>query len=103
MIGRRSEAGVVAIDLTPAENFGKLEYLLTPSAMMAPAYALRMLRQKLRKYTDCDYILLGGDLAAVSAAVAIAAANNGGHVHVLKWDSLYKEYTPIHINTNLKE
>lgn len=103
VISKQGPGGSTEVDLTPAKKFGNLEYLLEANAMADPQSAQLMLRHKLRHYSAGDLILLGGDMASTAMAVAIAAGFNGGHVYVLRWDSLYREYSPIFINCNPKE
>lgn len=98
ILRREADGRVTEVDLSAAEKYGELLYLLNQNAMTEPESGARMLRSKLRCYTSKDYILLGGDIAAAAAATAIAASYNGGVVNTLRWDPLYREYRVVPIN-----
>jgi hypothetical protein len=93
-------------DLTPAEEFGRLEFLLSPSASPFHASAgpnpelgvIGELRAKLSGYTRDDYLLLVGNPALIGFAVAVASQYDDGHVTLLQWDGKNRRYIPIKVN-----
>lgn len=87
-------------DIASAMKFGELSVLLPSNTQIAfsTSPAIRLLRRKLRDYTDGDFLLLTGDPVAIGLVCSVAAAFNGGRYTVLKWDRREKVYIPIKIN-----
>lgn len=84
------------VDLTPAAEFGDMEVLLPHSqSLLAPVPTIRVLKEKLRNFTDEDYILPVGDPVLMSTVSMVAAAQNGGRVKFLKWDKPMRRYFSI--------
>ena len=74
-------------NLLPAAEYGDLQTLLPPGqVMMATAPTIRVLRDKLRSFSDSDFLLAIGDPIAIGMSVAIAAGFNSGKIRMLKWD-----------------
>ena len=73
---------------TPAGQFGELETLLPPNRqiMFNSQPVVLKLRDRLREFSDEDYILASGDPAAIGLVCAIAAERNHGKFKMLKWD-----------------
>lgn len=83
-------------NLSSAEQFGRMEYLLSPTARpFSPEHAIGEMREKLRNYTSEDYLLLIGNPCLIGFAVAIAADFNDGFVKVLQWNGVERRYIPI--------
>jgi hypothetical protein len=83
-------------NLLPAAEFGDLQTLLPPGqVMMATAPTIRILRDKLRNFSDSDYLLAIGDPIAIGISVAIAAGFNRGVIKMLKWDRQEHRYYAI--------
>lgn len=83
-------------DFTPAESFGKLEYLLKPSASpfdLPPV--IRALKDRLLGIRPDDYLLLTGNPALIGLAVAIAADYLDGNLKMLQWSGAKRQYIPI--------
>lgn len=82
-------------DLSPAEEYGALRYLLTPTA--APWTAdtvLEDLRQGLSEFGPGDYLLLNGNPILIGLATAVAA-DYVGTVNFLQWHGRERRYTPV--------
>lgn len=83
-------------DFTPAEEFGELSFLLSPSASpfnLEPV--LSELQEKLRGFNDADYLLLVGNPVLLGLSVAIAADANEGRVTMLQWSGAKRRYIPV--------
>lgn len=96
-------AGVTrsSMDLTPAAKFGDIEVLMpTSQSMLAPVPTVRSLKEKLRNFTDEDYILPVGDPVLIATVAMIAAEQNGGRVKFLKWDKHLRSYFSILVDTS---
>lgn len=86
-------------DMSSAEAYGPLVYLLSPTA--APFNSgpiIEELREKLREYRDGDHLLLIGNPALILAVGAIAASYNNGRVSVLQWSGKDQKYIDIQLD-----
>jgi hypothetical protein len=85
-------------NLLPAADYGDLQTLLPPGqVMMATAPTIRILRDKLRSFSDSDYLLAIGDPIAIGMSVAIAAGFNGGKIRMLTMiDEFTRKCLTIH-------
>lgn len=80
-------------DLSPAEKFGELVFLLSPVTVPnKPANAVKELRKKLCNFSDNDYLLLIGNPCFIGWATAIAADMNGGKVAMLQYNGSRQQY-----------
>lgn len=80
-------------DLSPAEKFGELHFLLSPiSVPTNPEEAIRKMRENLHNFSDKDYLLLIGNPCFIGWATAIAADINEGKVKLLQWNGKHKKY-----------
>lgn len=90
-------------DLTPAAEYGDIQVLIPAGAsLLSTVPTVRTLRDKLRGFSDDDYLLPVGDPSIMMAAGAIAAEFNGGRLKVLRWDRHLRKYIPIQIDTSGK-
>ena len=90
-------------DLTPAAQYGEIDVLIPAGAsLISSVPTVRILREKLRSFSDDDYLLPVGDPSIMMAAGAIAAENNGGRIKVLRWDRHQRCYIPIQIDISGK-
>lgn len=90
---------VPKFDLTPAQEYGELRYLFSPTA--GPFNATNMLpelHEKLRDYTPEDFLLLIGNPVLIGMAVAVAAGYSPTRVQLLQWSSSARGYLPIVVN-----
>jgi len=83
-------------DLTPAESYGQLVYLLSPTAApFRSAPIVAELRDKLKDFGADDHLLLVGNPVLIGFAVAIAASMNGGKVSLLQWSGKDQRYINV--------
>ena len=79
-----------------AERFGRLEYLLSPSAHpFNPEGVLGDLHARLKLFNDTDHLLLIGNPGLIGMATTIAAHYNEGRVRFLQWSGRHSTYTEI--------
>jgi hypothetical protein len=80
-------------DLSPAEEFGTLQFLLSPVTVPSkPEKTIATLREKLRNFSDEDYLLLIGSPVFIGWATTIAADFNEGRVRLLQYNGSQKRY-----------
>jgi hypothetical protein len=98
------EQGITApkFDLSKAERFGSMEYLLSPTASAFRPDSLKAeLHEKLADFNDDDYLLLIGSPVLIGMSLAIAAYYNNGIVKVLQWSGKNNDYCEIRVDTDL--
>lgn len=84
-------------DFGPAEQFGRVEFLLSPSARPFNLASIQGdLQYRLRGFSDSDFLLLTGSPVFIGLAVAIAADYNLGNVAMLQWSGAKRTYYPIY-------
>lgn len=84
--------------IAKAENFGKIKYLLSPTASPFGADKLvPEMKKVLDKYGEGDFLLLVGNPVLIGIATTIAADHNLGMVHFLQWSGRDKSYVPISV------
>jgi hypothetical protein len=87
---------VPVYDLTPAEKFGDLKFLLTPTAApWATDSIINDLWDALEDFGDDDYLLMVGNPVLCGLAAAVACDVNKGRIRFLQWNGRQKVYTPI--------
>lgn len=90
---------VPKFDLSPAEEYGTLEFLLSPTAApFRPEALITDLRDKLQDIRTYDYLLLIGNPVLIGLATAVAADYLGGQVQLLQWHGKAKKYLPIQVH-----
>lgn len=90
-----------AMDLSPAAEYGELQVLMPQSqSMLSPVPTVRALKEKLRNFTDDDFIVPVGDPVLIATVAMVAAEQNGGRVKFLKWDRMLKKYFVIPVDTS---
>lgn len=83
-------------DLTPAQEYGELRYLLTPTAApWHPTSVLPDLWAGLKDFSDEDFLLLTGNPILIGWATAVAADFNEGRVKLLQWHGREQRYIPV--------
>ena len=83
-------------DLSPAEEFGRLRYLLSPTAApWATESIIRDLREGLRGIGRGDYLLMVGNPVLCGLATAVACELTGGRIRFLQWNGRERRYTPV--------
>lgn len=65
---------------------------------LAPGPTIDSLRDKLRNFTDDDYIVSVGDPSAIFMAAMIVGERNNGRVKLLKWDKRSSCYIKVEID-----
>lgn len=81
---RQQGKRVPRLDLSPAEDFGELVYLLGDDATAQdPGDVIRQLMLGLADFSDQDHLLLVGHPAFIGWATAIAASYNDGKISLL--------------------
>lgn len=82
-----------------ASKFGETVVLLPPGRMMlSPQPAIERMKDKLRDFSDDDYLIAVGDPTAIAIAAVIAADNNRGKLKMLKWDKEKEVYISVEID-----
>lgn len=95
--------GATYIDFTPAVKHGELHVLLPyTQSMLAPVPTVRMLREKLKDFSDDDYLIATGDPVLIGAACMVAGEFNNGKIKFLKWDRIQEAYYAIQVDTSGK-
>lgn len=83
-------------DLTPAEEFGTLKYLLSPTAApWATESIINDLWDGLEGFGDDDYLLMVGNPVLCGLATAVACDVNDGRIRFLQWNGRQKCYTAV--------
>ena len=95
-----TKVGAPKINIIGATQFGQLKVLLPENSqiILSPAYVVQTLKQKLKDYTESDYLLLTGDPAIIGVACSIVSDITTGKFNFLKWDRQEKMYYPIRVN-----
>jgi len=85
-------------DFSPAEKYGRLQFLLRPSASpfnLQPV--LRSLHDQLQHFdAETDYLLLTGNPVLLGLAVSITADYTDGVLRLLQWSGAKRDYIVIH-------
>jgi hypothetical protein len=90
---------VPKFDLSPAEEFGELVFLLSPTAApFRPDPIIQELRTKLAVITPEDYILCVGNPLLIQWAGAIAADFLGGRLRSLQWSGKDQRYIAVEVD-----
>jgi hypothetical protein len=87
-------------DLSPAEKFGDLVFLLRPGNIFRDRLddAINQIESRMVDFNASeDHILAVGDPIAIAAAVMVASKISGGDVTVLKFDRQENAYQPYRI------
>jgi hypothetical protein len=95
------EEFVPKFDLSSAEEYGELVYLLKPTAApFHPGPVVEELRGKLEWFNEEDSLLLIGNPVLIGCAVAIASQSNRGRVKVLQWSGTSRKYVQVQLMLN---
>jgi hypothetical protein len=83
-------------DLTPALQYGTLEFLITDHGRVNDIpRAITILEKKLADFNDKDNLLLLGSPVLIGLATAIAVSNNHGRAKLLQWH--YDRYAQVQV------
>lgn len=87
---------VPKFDLTPAEEFGSIIYLLDSMVSMTnPQNIVDELMDRLSGYTSQDYLLLTGNPCFIGWSVAVASHYAKGDLNLLQWSPRHGTYRAI--------
>ncbi len=95
---------VPLFDLSPVLEFGKPEILLqhTQSALNTVPM-VRKLNDKLKDFSDDDYLVPTGDPVAIAIAAMSAARANNGRVKLLRWEKRQRRYYALDVDMSGRE
>lgn len=102
---------VEKFNLEPAQEFGEIVELLSPTARpfgagqeanYSPTGIVSELEYKLFNFCDDDHLLLIGNPALIGMATSIAMFVNFGRAKLLQWDRFTKRYILINVRLNCK-
>lgn len=86
-------------DLTPAAVYGELKTLMDGRPIgLNFQRMISELRDKLREFSEKDFILPTGDPIAMGIAIHLAAERNFGRVKVLRWDGRARAYVEAQVD-----
>lgn len=84
------------IDLTPAEEWGELIFLLPAgNGPTDPDPTIETLLHKLKDFQPTDFLLPVGHPLYIGWAAAIAAQNTDGALQMLVWEKSRSAYRPV--------
>lgn len=87
---------VPKFDLSTAEQYGDIIYLLSPTASpFNPASIVPELNEKLEDFNSGDSLLLVGNPCLIGWSTAIAASQNDGFVRLLQWSGQSRSYIVV--------
>lgn len=90
---------VPRFDLSAAEEYGQLRFLLSPNARPTNPQPLALdLHSKLCDYTEDDYLLLVGNPILIGMTAAVAAYYTDGRVNFLQWHGRERRYVAVAVN-----
>lgn len=85
-------------DLSPAKEHGDLHHVFPAGRIsQEPSYLINTARENLATFTSRDFLLLSGDLLAISVASMVAIQcleDTARTINVLTWDSRFRRYFP---------
>ena len=88
------------INILGAQKYGDIKVLLKEDSQIifSPGPIIFSLRQKLKNFTQEDYLLLTGDPAIIGVACSVVSDTTNGKYNLLKRDRQERMYYPIKIN-----
>jgi hypothetical protein len=92
-------------NIVGASDYGSI-YVMLPKdsqVMFESDSFIKEISEKMKDFSNDDYLLLIGDPTAIGIACSIAAKYNDQEYNVLKWDRQEKKYFAIHINLKEEE
>lgn len=85
------------VDLSDAERFGRLHYLVGPNAKPFDPSVAEQIDRGLQNFQPGDFLLLVGHPILMGIATAYAA-DAVGTVNFLSWSPRDQRYTPVSVN-----
>jgi hypothetical protein len=88
------------VNVIGAGRFGDLIPLLPPGRQitLSSSPVVKLLKTKLKDFSDNDYLLAMGDPVAIGIASIVASDINNGKVNMLKWDRENQCYYNVNID-----
>lgn len=87
---------VPKFDYRPAEEYGEVEFLLSPNAgPFQSRSVLNELHKKLCNFSEEDFLLLIGNPVLIGLATAVAADYSDGNINFLQWSGKDRRYVKI--------
>jgi hypothetical protein len=91
------------MDFRKVLEYGEPVVCLPPGRVaFSPGPMVDTLREKLKDFTDNDYIVSVGDPTAIFVAAMIASDINRGKVKALKWDKISRRYIAVDIDIHYR-
>ena len=99
-----SETGRPKYNIMGARKYGDIVIMFRAleQIMLSPGPFIFSIRQKLKDFTEEDYLLLNADPAIIGVTCAIASEMTNGKFKLLKWDRQERTYYPLEINIHQK-
>lgn len=86
-------SNVPKMDFTPALKYGEIVVCLPHNiSFYVTAPVVAALKEKLRDFTEDDYLISVGSPLVIGISTHIALCKTGGKVNLLTWDKLQREY-----------
>tara|TARA_R110000803_G_scaffold76078_2_gene140604 strand:+ start:1024 stop:1356 length:333 start_codon:yes stop_codon:yes gene_type:complete len=84
----------------PAKKYGALKGLLEGNVqiVLSAEPVIRKLRNRLRNFSDDDFLLLTGDPVIMGIAITVAMEVNHGRANLLKWDKRESSYYEVFVD-----
>ena len=88
--------------MTDALRFGDFQELLPrkDQLVISSQPVIHALKNKLKNFSDGDYLLCLGDPSIIAIVSAVAASLNRGRFKLLKWDRKLEKYYPVEVDIN---
>ena len=88
------------VNVIGAGRFGELIPLLPPGRQitLSSSPVIKLLKTKLKNFSDDDFLLAMGDPVAIGIASMVASDINNGKVNMLKWDRENQCYYNVKID-----
>ena len=88
------------VNVIGAGRFGDLIPLLPPGRQitLSSSPVVKLLKIKLKNFSNDDYLLAMGDPVAIGIASMVASDINNGKVNMLKWDRENQCYYNVNID-----
>lgn len=92
-----ASAWMPTVNIDPAKKFGELKVMLPPEASRLELSSIvSMLKRMMTDFGPDDYVLALGDPMIISLA-AVIAERAAGHLRLLKWDRMSRQYLPMEV------
>lgn len=93
---KKNNTLVPKFNLTPAEKYGDLVYLLGPEVKPFKSQeVIAQLHTCLRDVKSTDYLLLTGNPILIAWSAAIASFYSGGQLNYLQWEGSMQKYVVV--------